>query len=287
MLKDLKKYYYLTKPGIIRGNLFTGAAGFFLASKGSIDFSLLFSFLVSLAFIIGSACVFNNYIDRDIDAKMERTKKRALVRQTIDNRTALIFATLLGIGGFGILYSQTNVVALVIGLIGFIDYVIAYGFFKRFGPSGTIVGSIAGATPPAAGYTAVTGNFDAAALLLFLILVFWQMPHFFSIAIYRINDYKKARIPVLPAQKGLFTTKVQMLLYILAFFLASLFLFIYGYTGITYLTVLAILSLWWLIMCVKGFDAVNNEKWAKGMFGLSLLVVSTMSVVIGLSNWLP
>ncbi len=112
-ISTIKTYYRLAKPGIVYGNLITAAAGFFLASKGFINFQLLIAILVGIALIIGSSCVFNNYIDREIDEKMPRTKNRALVKGTVSPRNALIYATVLGILGFLVLAIYTNLTTVV------------------------------------------------------------------------------------------------------------------------------------------------------------------------------
>jgi len=199
----LKAYYRLTKPGIIYGNLLTAAAGFLFASKWHIVPGLFAATLAGTSLVIAAACVYNNYIDRNIDKRMARTKKRALVQGTISGKHALIFATMLGVLGFALLLAYTNTLVTVIGVIAFIDYVVLYGISKRRSVYGTIVGSISGAAPIVAGYVAVTNQFDLGALLLFFILVYWQMPHFYGIAMYRFDDYKAAGIPVLPVQKGM------------------------------------------------------------------------------------
>lgn len=191
----------MTKPGIVYGNTLTATAGFLLGAKGAIDYWLLLATLAGIAFIIGSACVFNNYIDRDIDAKMVRTKKRALAHGLVPAGKAITYASLLGIIGFFILSLSTNFLTVALGTVAFFDYVVLYGISKRRTAYSTIVGSIAGAIPPAAGYTAVTNRLDGGAVLLFIILVFWQMPHFYAIAMYRYDDYKAAGLPVLPVKK--------------------------------------------------------------------------------------
>ena len=216
----IKDYYSLTKPGIIRGNLITAAAGFFLASKDIVDMKLLLAMLVGTSLVIASGCVLNNYLDISIDKQMARTKKRALVTGTITSKNALIFATILGLSGEIILLIFTNLLTALIGLFGLFVYVIVYGAAKRRSTHGTLVGSLSGAVPPVAGYTAVTGSLDWAALTLFLILVCWQMPHFYAIAIYRYNEYKAAGLPMLPIVKGIRATKLQILNYCL-FFVAA------------------------------------------------------------------
>lgn len=276
----LKNYYTLTKPGIIYGNLLTSAAGFFLASRGQINFWLLFETLAGVALVIASACVFNNYIDRNIDSKMSRTKVRALVTGSIAVKNAVILASILGVAGFLVLAFYTNITTFSLGVIAFFVYVVLYGFSKRYSIHGTLVGSIAGALPPAAGYTAVTNKFDVGALLLFLILVFWQMPHFYAIAIYRFNDYKAAGIPSLPLKKGVQITKINMLIFVIAFIIAGLMLTVFGYTGYSFAIVTALLGFTWLWLCIKGFWVSNNSHWARKMFSLSLVVLMSLCIMI-------
>lgn len=278
----IKTYYLLTKPGIIMGNLITTASGFALASRGYIDSYLFLMTLVGLGMIIASACVFNNYIDRESDKKMERTKNRPLAKGLISSNKAIIFASLLGIGGTVFLSLFTNLIAVLTAVAGFIIYVVLYSFFKHRFTSATLIGSIAGAVPPVVGYCAVKNTLDIGAILFFLILVLWQMPHFFSIAIYRFSDYVSASIPVLPAKKGNFATKRQMLLYILGFISACVLLLVFGYTGYFYLSVAAVLGVVWLILCIKGFKSDNDTLWAKQMFRFSLVVITGLSLMISL-----
>lgn len=277
-----KTYYSLTKPGIIRGNVITAAAGFFLASRGHVNFWLLGATLAGLSLVIASACVFNNYIDRDIDAKMSRTKQRALVRGQISNRHALIFARLLGVLGALILALYTNLLTFALAVTGFVFYVFVYGIWKRKSVHGTLVGSISGAIPPVVGYTAVTGHLDPAALILFLILVVWQMPHFYAIAIYRQPDYEAAGIPVMPIKQGIRRTKITMLVYTLAFIPVAASLTIFGYTGLMYLAIVLVLGLVWLVTCLRGLSTTNDQRWAQQMFKFSLIVLTALSVTIPL-----
>jgi protoheme IX farnesyltransferase len=270
----------LTKPGIMMGNAVTTAAGFALASKGDINIWLFLATLVGLSFVIASAGVFNNYIDRASDAKMARTKDRPLVTGLISNQKALIFGTVLGLIGAEILATFTNYLTVGIALIGFFVYLVLYAFLKYRSFYGTLMGSVAGAVPPVVGYCAVSNRLDLAALLLFLILVLWQMPHFFAIAIYRFDDYQAASIPVLPVKKGMFVTKVHMFFYIIAFTLTSSLLTLAGYTGKAYFVVAILLGLAWLGLCFKGFTIENNGRWAHKMFSLSLVVIMVLCLTI-------
>ncbi len=274
-------YYLLTKPGIILGNLITVAAGFLLASKGRMDLQLFFATLIGLAFIIASACVFNNYIDRPIDKKMERTKNRPLVTGLISGHNALAFGIILGIIGNVILYVYTNLLTVAVAAIGFFVYVFIYSLWKRHTIYGTAIGSIAGAVPPVVGYCAVSNHFDIGAGILFTMLVLWQMPHFFSIALYHFDDYKAAEIPTLPIKKGAFITKIHMVLYILGFIFAGIMLTVFHYTGYIYLIITISLSLMWLALCVKGFTTTTNDQlWGRHMFRLSLVLITAVCFAI-------
>jgi len=278
----LKTYYLLTKPGIIMGNAITTASAFFLASKGHVDFILFLATVAGLGGIIGSACVCNNYIDRESDAKMVRTKNRPLPKGLISGKKALIFAAMLGSAGALVLGIFTNVLALTVALFGFFIYVVLYSFWKYKTYYATLVGSIAGAVPPVVGYCAVSHHLDFGAVLLFAILVLWQMPHFFAIAMYRFNDYVAASIPLLPIKKGAQATKIQMLLYIMGFTLVALLLTPLGYTGKIVLVSAALLGFAWLILCLKGFKVANDRQWARKMFVLSLVIITIFSVTISI-----
>lgn len=285
--QPLHDYYQLTKPGIIYGNLFSAAGGFLLASHWHIDIGLFAATLGGTALIIASACAFNNYIDRGIDKKMARTQKRGLASGSISGPAALMFAALLGIIGFGLLVLYTNRLVMLIGLVAYVDYIVFYGLAKRKSQHGTLVGSIAGAAPPVAGYCAVTNRFDLGAFIIFLIMVCWQMVHFYAIAIRRAKDYKAAGIPVLPLVKGVRQTKVQMILYTIAFIGAVLDLSVRGYAGWTFGVVMAALGAVWLYKGLKSFGIKNNVLWAKQMFLFSLIVLLSFSVMLSVGSILP
>jgi len=280
-----RTYYQLTKPGIIRGNAVPAIAGFFLASRGDVSYWLLLETLLGISLVIASACVYNNYIDREIDRKMARTKNRALVTGAISKRSALAYATVLGLIGFIVLAAYTNWLTVIGGVIGLFFYVVVYGYAKRKSVHGTLVGSISGAMPPVAGYIAVSDHLDAAAITLFLILVFWQMPHFYAIATYRRNDYKAAGLPVLPVVKGIEIAKRDILLYILAFGVAAVSLSFFAHTGPLYFIVAIGLTLFWFMSGFHGFGANDDNSWARKMFGISLLVMLVLCIFISLSGF--
>jgi protoheme IX farnesyltransferase len=277
-----KAHIVLTKPGIILGNVVTTAGGFALASRGLLDYWLFFLTLIGLSLIIASSCVFNNYIDRHVDAKMARTKNRGLVIGSVSPTSAIIFGTILGLIGAWILALYTNPLTLLIALAGFFIYVVPYSFGKYLTSYGTLIGSIAGAAPPLVGYCAVTDSFDLGAFLLFLIMVLWQMPHFYAIAIYRYNDYVRAGIPVLPVKKSIHITKIHMVLYTIAFIIAALLLTLMGFTGYVYFTVAGLLGLTWLALTIQGFKATSDAVWARKVFLFSLVVITGLCFMMAI-----
>ncbi|MGH7157188.1 MAG: heme o synthase [Candidatus Saccharimonadales bacterium] len=283
----LETYYRLTKPGIIYGNLVTASAGFLLASQDHLYFLLLFEVLAGMSLVIASACVFNNYIDRGIDQKMDRTSKRALVIGQISGHAALVYASLLGTAGFLILAFFTNWLVFGIGLISIFFYVVLYGLAKRHSVHGTLVGSVPGATPPVAGYLAVTDHLDGAAVILFLTLVLWQMPHFYAIAMYRYKDYKAAGLPVLPVKLGMKAAKRQIMAYIVAFTAVATLLTVFGYTGYIYLAAALALGIYWLWRGYSSYNVLSDERWGRRMFFSSLIVTLGISVAIALGALLP
>lgn len=269
---SMKKYLTLCKPGYVLSNMLTALAGFFLASLGHINIILLFETLLAISFGMASACIVNNYIDRTIDAKMERTKKRPLVTGSISPQTALMLATILGSISVVCFILFTNVLTLLVGGIGFFFYIVLYSITKRTTYFSTLVGTIPGAVVPVAGFTAVTGKIELPAVLLFLLLVFWQLPHFYAISIYRMQEYKNAQIPLLSVVKGIFVTKLHMLFGTICFASISLLLGAFGCVGSLYNYPMFILSLVWILLAVTGFSVKDTNTWAKKMFFYSLLV---------------
>lgn len=279
----IKQYLQVTKPGIIFGNLISVVGGFLLASKGNINYPLFLATLLGVSLVVASGCVFNNFIDRDIDKKMERTKNRVLVRGLIAPSVTLVYATLLGIAGFALLYIAANPLAMWLAVMGFVVYVGVYSLYmKRHSVYGTLIGSLSGAAPPVIGYCAVTNEFDAGALILLAIFSLWQMPHSYAIAIFRFKDYQAANIPVLPVVKGISVAKNHITVYILAFMIATLMLTLGGYAGYKYLIVAAAVSVWWLGMALRGYKTENDSVWARKLFVFSIVAITSLSVMMSI-----
>ena len=266
----------------------TGVAGFFLAAS-TVQFSLiaLIGATGGIALIIASACVLNNIIDRDIDKKMRRTKRREVVSGSISIPKAIIFLTILGLAGFALLLFLTNILTLILGVIAYVWYVVIYGIAKRTTPLSTIIGGVAGSLPPMAGYTALTGSIDAAAIILFLILFFWQLPHFYAISMFRQSDYSKAGIPVWSVRYGLKSTKVQILVSAIVYGVVASLLTFFGYTGVIYLVISTALSIYWIYKGIVLYKKIDDIKWARTMFGISLIVLLAMCLLISIGGYLP
>ncbi|WP_192981239.1 heme o synthase [Pseudomonas sp. EggHat1] len=281
MLALLKQYLNLAKPGIVFGNLISVTGGFFLASRGDADLALFFATALGVSLVIASGCVFNNYIDRDIDQKMERTRNRVLAQGLVSPAHAIVYACVLGVAGVALLYAATNTLAVMLVLMGFVVYVGLYSLWlKRGSVYGTLVGSLSGAAPPVVGYCAVSNEFDAGAAILLLIFSLWQMPHSYAIAIFRFNDYQAANIPVLPVIKGISAAKRQIVLYIAAFVVATLMLTLSGYAGYSYFVVAALSGAYWLWMGVSGYKAVDDRVWARKLFTFSIVTITMLSVMM-------
>ncbi|QNY18416.1 protoheme IX farnesyltransferase [Acinetobacter seifertii] len=275
----LRKYLFLTKPGILFGNFITTLGGFFLAAQGSIDILLLLLTLIGTTLVVASGCVVNNVIDQDIDIKMQRTQNRALVKKTISPTVALVYAFVLGLIGFSILWFGVNGYAFLFAVIGFVVYVGFYSLWtKRTSIHQTVIGSISGAKPPVIGYTAVTHQFDVAALLLFLAYGLWQMPHSWAIAIYRFDDYKNAGIPILPVARSIYRTKIECVIYILLFAAVLNGLYCFGYTNIFFLITFNALTAYWFYLSIIGFKAENDQLWAKRFFLYSVILITLLSL---------
>lgn len=283
----LKNYYRLTKPGIVYGNSLAALGGFLLAAHGQVELARLIAAVIGLALIIASACVFNNFIDRDIDQLMARTKRRALATGRISGRAALIYGTLLGAAGSALLGLFTNHLTLTLALAGWVLYVVVYTYFKRHTVYGTQIGSLSGAVPPLVGYAAFTGRLDLAAALLFAVMVIWQMPHFYAIAIFRQKDYAAAAVPVLPVKRGASTARRHIIIYMILLTLTVPLFTVFGITGNVFLIETAAVNLAWLQAALGSWSEPDDTIWARRVFRLSLLVLLNLCLMWSVGGLLP
>lgn len=279
-----RDYWILSKPGIISGNLIAAGAGYCLAAQGRVEFAVLLPMLLGTALVIASGCVLNNYIDRDIDQKMRRTRYRLRMFARVGARSALVFAATAGSLGLLLLAWSTNVLALGFAALGFWVYVVLYSLvYKRSSIHGTLIGSLSGACPPIIGYVAARGQFDSGAAILLATFCFWQIPHSYAIAIYRFADYKAANIPVLPIAEGVQKARRHMIGYIIAFAAAVLMLSLFGYTGAFYALIMGAISLYWLYLAKVGYCVeAEQQRWAKRQFVFSIVAITAFSILISL-----
>ncbi len=288
MPERIKNYLLIAKPGIVCGNLISAAAGFLLASKGQVDAVALLATLSGIALVVAAGGVFNNCVDRKIDRKMLRTRHRALARGLIKLPSAVAYATLLGLAGLALLGAATNLLSVGLVLAGLVIYVGVYSLYlKRRSVYAALVGSLAGATPPLAGYCAVTGRFDLGAVILLAVFGLWQMPHCYAIAVFRLDDYTAANLPVLPVKRGTAAARKHMVGYILAFMAATLMLTAGGYTGYRTLAVAAGLGLSWLYLAWSGYQAAEERLWARKLFIFSILAIFILSVMMSVDFTAP
>lgn len=264
----------VVKTGIIKSNLIPMVAGLMLAlytyEYSFIDHigDIVLAF-IGTALIIGASGSFNNIYDRDIDAVMARTKGRPTVTGTISIKKVAIVASLLLVIGLTLLYF-TSPLAAFLGFLGVFFYVVPYTMWtKRHTIWNTEVGSISGAMPPLIGWAAVAPDiWHPACWALFLIMVIWQMPHFYAIAIRKHDDYAAAKIPMLPVAKGAKRTFLQSNIYLVLLVLSS-FLFLPLSLGLTLVSLL--LGLIWLGLSLFGSRKMKVKDWANKMFLFSLI----------------
>ncbi|MHC0037304.1 heme o synthase [Pseudoneobacillus sp. C159] len=278
----IKSFLATIKIGIVNSNLITTFTGLWLAlhfsnSRLLENLDIVFFTLLGSSLIIAGSCSINNYIDRDIDHLMERTKDRPTVTGKFNPSKVLVLGLFLVVLGT-LLLALTTWTATVIGIIGVFSYVVLYTLWsKRQYVSNTIVGSVSGAVPPLIGWAAVDGNLDLIAWCLFIIMFVWQPPHFYALAMRRVEEYRAANVPMLPVVKGFKTTRNHINLWVVAllpipFFLTSL--------GIPFVILATILNIGWLVLGLSGYKMKDDIKWAKLMFVYSLQYLTILFVAM-------
>ncbi|WP_275898309.1 heme o synthase [Peribacillus alkalitolerans] len=277
-----KDFMALIKIGIVNSNMITTFTGlwlalFFMNEPFLTNLDTVFFTLAGSALIIAGSCSLNNYIDRDIDHLMERTKTRPTVTGKVDPAKVLALGFLLVIAGL-IFLAFTTWTAALIGLFGVVSYVVFYTLMtKRKYVANTIVGSFSGAVPPLIGWAAVDANLSTLAWILFLIMFLWQPPHFYSLAMKRCEEYRAAGVPMLPVVKGFARTKKSIMLWILFLMPTPIFLTSLGMP----LVILAIiLNVGWLVLGIYGYRLKDDIKWAILMFVYSLNYLTILFVAM-------
>ncbi|ADP66851.1 protoheme IX farnesyltransferase [Buchnera aphidicola str. TLW03 (Acyrthosiphon pisum)] len=279
-----KNYIEITKPGIIIGNSTLITGGFLFASRhAAFNYVLFIYTILGASLVIASACVFNNLIDIDIDKKMKRTSNRVLSKKLLPVFSVFNFAIFLGVLGLSILGCLVNFISMSLAVFGFFIYVVLYTmFYKRRSFYSTFIGSFSGSTPSVIGYTAVSNTIDICSILLFVIVIFWQMSHFYSISIMRIKDYREAKIPVFSVVKGVAITKKHIFFYVLNFsFFSSLFTFL-GYLSYNFLLLSSIVNFYWSFLSYSNIKKNNDKKNARKLFYFSIIVIVFFNFLISI-----
>ena len=238
-----RDFLELTKPKVSLLIVFTAIVGMVLASPGMVPLPALIFGTLGIALASSSAAAFNHVLDRRIDEKMARTRRRPLPTQHLQRRPAVIFATVLGLASMLVLWPAVGALTAALTLSSLIGYAIVYTLWlKHATPQNIVIGGAAGAAPPVLGWAAVTNTIDPHALLLFLIIFTWTPPHFWALAIARRDDYAKVGIPMLPVTHGIAYTRLQIVLYTILLVLATLLPVLTRMSGLIYLVSAIVLN---------------------------------------------
>ena len=243
--RQLRRFLDLTKPRVVSLIVFCAMIGMFLATPApsAPPLGLFMIASAAIALVAGAAAAVNCVVEQTIDALMARTRGRPLVKGDVTPLQALVFAGVVGGLGLWFLYAFVNVLTMWLTLATFVGYAVIYTvILKPLTPQNIVIGGASGAMPPVLGWSAITGDIAPEALLLFLIIFAWTPPHFWALALYRTEDYRKAGLPMLPVTHGRHFTVLQVLLYTLILFAASLMPFVCGMSGSLYLAAALVLG---------------------------------------------
>ena len=272
--------WQLAKPGILSMCVFTAAGAMWLA-PGTPTLAEFVWLLVGTALTVASANAYNMVWERELDQSMQRTKHRPVAAGRMRPSVALTIATVQGIAGVVLLWLYVNPLSAMLGLSAILSYVLVYTPMKTRSSAALFVGTIPGAMPPLLGWVGATGSVDVTGLVLFFILVFWQIPHFLAISIYRRLDYERAGIKVVPSVRGEESAKNQALGYSLALVATSLLLVPLQIAGYLYFVVASLLGAWFFIYSALGFERGSGNRWARKFFFASLVYLPVL--IVGLA----
>jgi heme o synthase len=272
-----KKYYALCKPKVVFLIVFTAVVGMLLATKGALPLDKFFFATVGIGLASASGAAINHWVDQRIDSVMERTRNRPLPMGELSSHGALIFALSLAVIAMIILVTQINVLTALLTLTSLIGYAVIYTMFlKRSTPQNIVLGGAAGAAPPLLGWTAMTGEVNHEALLLFLIIFIWTPPHFWALAIKRKDEYAKAGVPMLPVTHGIMFTKVHILLYTLLLLSVSMMPFVVNMSGLVYFAGALGLGIGFIYHAWKLYRTGNSDVHAMKTFSYSIFYLSAL-----------
>ena len=280
----LRQFHTLTKPRVIQLIVFCALIGMVLAVPGTpsmAEVRLAALACLGIWLVAGAAAAFNCIVEQGIDARMKRTAWRPTARGELGNLQTLLFSAALCAAGSAILYVLVNPLTMWLTFATFVGYAIIYTvILKPLTPQNIVIGGASGAMPPVLGWAAMTGDVGPQALILFLIIFLWTPPHFWALALYRVEDYRKSGLPMLPVTHGSEFTRLQILLYTVVLFAACLLPFVYGMSSWLYLAAAVVLSAGF---CLHGFwlwrdysDALARRTFRFSLWHLSLLFAALL-----------
>lgn len=280
MMQNYRAYLELCKPRVVLLMLFTSLVGMFLAPTNAFPYHACIFGSLGIAFIAASAATLNQIADQHIDKLMRRTQNRPLVQGKVSTFSSILFALSLCILGVGILIYWVNMLTAILTVLSLIGYAFCYTLYlKHKTPQNIVIGGLAGAVPPLLGWTAVTNNINAEALLLVLIIYVWTPPHFWALAIARLEDYQKANVPMLPLTHGITFTKLNIILYTVLLTCVSQLPYWVGMSGLPYFVGIMTLNIIFLYFAYrlyytkdKGY-AIRTFRFSIHYLGLLFLLL--------------
>ena len=270
------QFYSLTKPRVVQLIVFCALIGMLLAQPGLPDWAVAGAAVLGIWLVAAAAAAFNCLIEQHIDARMARTRWRPTAKGELARSQTLIFSAVLCVAGSAVLYFWVNPLTMWLTFATFIGYAVIYTVvLKPMTPQNIVIGGASGAMPPVLGWAAMTGDVSPEALILFLIIFLWTPPHFWALALYRVEDYRKSGLPMLPITHGNEFTRLQIWLYTLVLFAACLMPFAYGMSSWLYLAAAVVLSVGF---CGYGFALWRNysDALARKTFRFSLIHLSAL-----------
>ena len=288
-LSRWRQFNALTKPRVIQLIVFCALIGMVLAVPGVpswADVQLGLIACLGIWFVSGAAAAFNCIVEKGIDSRMKRTAWRPTAKGELSDRDTLLFSSIMCSIGSWILYTWVNPLTMWLTFATFVGYAIVYTvILKPLTPQNIVIGGASGAMPPVLGWAAMTGDVGPEALILFLIIFLWTPPHFWALALYRVEDYRKAGLPMLPVTHGNAFTRLQIVLYTWVLFAACLMPFIYRMSGWPYLVSAVLLSLGF---CAYGWALWRNysDALARKTFRFSLIHLSLLFAALLIDHYL-
>lgn len=287
MVHGLRDYLILCKPRVVLLMLLTAWAGMYLAAQSPIPLTLWVMATFGIALMSGASATINHIIDHRIDAMMERTKNRPLASGKLTLRQAQLFAWTQGITGFLILFFGVNHLTAILTFLAAIGYAGVYSLYlKRATSQNIVIGGLAGAMPPLLGWTAVSGQLDPEGWLLVLIIFTWTPAHFWALCLHRLEEYKKAKIPMLPITHGIPFTKLHIIFYSILTIACSLLPYAIGMSGDFYLVSVLLLDAGLIGYALKLQFATNDSRIALKTFHYSLIYLTGLFLIILLDHHL-